>query len=368
MPKFKSIIATSSSVILIPLDNSKVITLSGSNLINTSDLIAMISNINRDGFTELVVNNSPDFDAKINQWLKDNQMVGVDLTEVVNHAKQDIETGENYLGKFIARLNATDNSPELNQAIIEFVGRSGMSLTIDGAIIGFRTVSLRDDKVVDTYTGKIPQLLHSIVYMDHDRVDNSMSRSCSRGLHVASIDYVSSYSGDICHVVLVEPEHIIAVPYNDRNKMRVCQYSILEQLSEKQYKDISNKVMSTSEKLLKPYLEGYIPAMLYRTHETDGSVTEINTPSKVKKTVKAKVQVAKADPKEKKIKPTINLKEVRMTSTFAELLRLFLTETKYANKVSRYNDLLVYKRKQKKSWASLGASVEEIKALKKMEK
>lgn len=368
LQKFKAVIATRSSVTLLPLDGSKVIILTGQNLLSQSDLVMMISNINKNGYTEIVQNESPEFTTKLSQWMKDNSIIGVDLAEVESHALIDIESGNPSLEKFIQRLKATSNSPELNQAIIEFVGRSGMALTVDGNIIGFRSNAMKDGVVVDAYTRTIPQLVHSVIHMDRDRVDASMSNSCSRGLHVASMDYVGSYQSNVCHAVLVKPENIVAVPYRERNKMRVCEYMVLQALELDQYKDIINKSMDSSETVLKQYIEGFIPAVLYRTHETDGSVIDVNVGPEKKKAAVKKVQVEISKPKEKAPKPTIDIKEVRMASNFKEMLRLFLEETTYANKRSRYNDLLIHKRKQKKSWASLGASAEDIKALKKMEK
>lgn len=53
---------------------------------------------------------------------------------------------------------------------------------------------------------------------------------------------------------------------------------------------------------------------------------------------------------------------------FEKLYELWKAETAWPHRKSRFQDLLVYKRKQKKSWKTLGASDEQARELDKFHK
>lgn len=90
-------------------------------------------------------------------------------------------------------------------------------------------------KWVDIHSGNVPQRLGSYVYMDETLVDPDRRQDCSNGLHIASRSYLSSFRGDVCVIALVRPEDVIAVPEYSHNKMRVCGYHIIAQLTKEQY-------------------------------------------------------------------------------------------------------------------------------------
>lgn len=61
-------------------------------------------------------------------------------------------------------------------------------------------------------------------------VNDDCSVSCSQGLHVGSLEYVKSYGGSACTIVLVEvdPADVVSVPLDETSqKVRCCRYKVV---------------------------------------------------------------------------------------------------------------------------------------------
>lgn len=374
--KFVAVVGSSTCVVLVPQDGSETVTLVGRDLISTEDLLRLVGNISRDGYTTLDENLSDNLLSAVEAWLKANQIEGVDTGILAEQAAVALEEKNDGLTLFMNRVRSTDVSTEHKQQIIDFIARSGMSVTIDGNIIGFRRVRLHQDAEfpVDCYSGKVPNRLFSRVSMKREDVTVCPTSSCAAGLHVASYDYINGYSGNICQVVLVEPENIVSVPYADRTKMRVCEYQIIHQFTEDETSEVLRLGVKEGKynELLVNFINGEIPDI---THTVDASIYEpvlmplecvIKGKSASGKV--ANVNVTKSNEKEKPEPKKIDIKSVKSGSVFNELVRLFKSETEHAHKKSRFQDLLAHKRRQKKSWKVLGADEALIKELKEWEK
>ena len=62
--------------------------------------------------------------------------------------------------------------------------------------------------------------------MPREECDPSINQSCSKGLHVGSYDYVSSFGSkrDRILACIVSPRDIVALPKRDNSKLRTCLY------------------------------------------------------------------------------------------------------------------------------------------------
>ncbi|WHM52947.1 RIIB-like protein [Sulfitobacter phage vB_SupP_AX] len=125
--------------------------------------------------------------------------------------------------------------------LMDFIERSELPLTNDGMIIGYKKVNKTSDGYfVDVHSGKIKQRVGSRVWMDVDAVDPSRNQSCSHGLHVANLGYLSGFSGNHTLIVLVDPKDFIAVPHNETNKCRVCSYDIIGVMTARGHEMVSS--------------------------------------------------------------------------------------------------------------------------------
>ena len=142
---------------------------------------------------------------------------------------------------FMKRIGAVINDRSHSvEDLLKFMERADMPIADDGSIIIYKVLRKKNGKYVDCHTGKVEQSIGSYVCMDKSLVDPNRRNECSNGLHVARRGYISQFSGDVCVVCKLNPEDVIAVPSYDANKMRVCGYHIIAELTSEQYQLLRN--------------------------------------------------------------------------------------------------------------------------------
>ena len=360
-PQFKSLVASETLVYLVPVEG-KPVTFSGNNLLTMEEVLTMVGNINTHGSTPLICSNEG-LNLLYQQWLSENQTT-LDITELEDHIKADIENESGGLSKLIQRLNETDNSPELNQSIVDFVSKTDMPVTVDGNILGYRRVVTTPSGIRDGHSRTVPNELHTTVSMYRELVDINGNVSCSHGLHVGTAEYVASYYGDVLQLVMVHPEDIVSVPYTDRSKLRTCKYTILHQYTDAQLSGFIQSGSTYVSKTNEYFVGGKIPKLVGTVEITkDGAVhtKDVSVPEKETSTT---TLIKKTVIKKKGKTEPLNIKTIQASAGFSKLLALFEKENTYSGKKSRFADLLLFKKKRKQSWVKLGANPNQVKELK----
>lgn len=115
-----------------------------------------------------------------------------------------------------------------------FIDACQLPITEDGYFLAYKMI--RED-YTDIYTGTMDNSVGATPNMPRNRVDEDKDRTCSRGLHFASREYVqkgnygSRNSGHRIVVVKVDPQHVVSIPTDYNNsKGRACEYLILEEI------------------------------------------------------------------------------------------------------------------------------------------
>lgn len=150
---------------------------------------------------------------------------------------------------FLDRIGAViEKRRHTVEDLLRFLERGDLPIADDGSIVIYKRLCRQDDKYVDPHTKKVIQRVGSFVHMDEKLVDPNRRNECSNGLHVARRGYIGSFSGDVVVLAKVRPEDVIAVPDYDANKMRVCGYHIIAELTTAQFQVItSNRPISAAE-------------------------------------------------------------------------------------------------------------------------
>lgn len=150
---------------------------------------------------------------------------------------------------FLERLGAVLNQRKhTGEDLLRFMERGDLPVADDGTIIAYKRLQRRGDIYVDCHSGKVIQKVGSFVHMDISLVDPNRRNECSNGLHVARRGYIRSFSGNVLVLIKVRPEDVIAVPDYDANKMRVCGYHIIAELTPPQFQAIiNNRPISEAE-------------------------------------------------------------------------------------------------------------------------
>lgn len=116
--------------------------------------------------------------------------------------------------------------------LMKFIEHGDLPIADDGCIVIYKRLKEKDGTFVDVHSGRIKQNVGSYVFMKPGLVDPNRRQDCSNGLHVASLGYLSSFSGNVTVMAKVRPEDVFAVPEYSHTKMRVCGYHILAVLPE----------------------------------------------------------------------------------------------------------------------------------------
>lgn len=133
------------------------------------------------------------------------------------------------LVKFLVRLQDNPSSRAVTE-LYEFLEKGQLPLLPDGRFIAYKRIK---DDWTDCHTGKISNAVGTIVTMPRNQVDDDSTRTCSHGLHVCSMGYLSHFSGARVVAVAVAPEDVVSIPKDyDAQKMRCCRYEVLAQIQE----------------------------------------------------------------------------------------------------------------------------------------
>lgn len=111
--------------------------------------------------------------------------------------------------------------------LMKFIEHGDLPIADDGCIVIYKRLKEKDNTFVDVHSGRIKQNVGSYVFMRPGLVDPNRRQDCSNGLHVASLGYLSTFSGNVTVMAKVRPEDVFAVPEYSSTKMRVCGYHIL---------------------------------------------------------------------------------------------------------------------------------------------
>lgn len=320
---------------------------------------------------------TPDSDQTIVAVVEDKLIPGVESLQP--QIKRSVDSGSSKgMDAFMQRLSRVI---ELRQHSVEdllkFMERGDLPVADDGSIVIYKVLrrdGTKKDTYVDCHTQRVPQKIGSYVVMDETLVDPDRRNECSNGLHVARRAYVGNFSGDVCVIAKVAPEDVIAVPEHDPNKMRVCGYHILYELSPEDFAKIQRNEPFTdndkSKKALAKILEGIHVGKLeeVRIHGQNGTqvvVTPLQseaTPAKPTEPIKvdkgtalsdATATAPAVDPKQvskavQKTKETLGRK--------AKAQKLYAMWLEASGDTAKYlaEELKAHKKASKVSWETLG--------------
>lgn len=173
--------------------------------------------------------------------------------EVLEKQMERAAFGDNVVGfqKFMERIAAIiDDRGHTVDELLNFMQRGDLPIANDGSIIAYKVLnSINNDGgiFVDCHTGKVRQRLGSEVSMDAKLVDPSRRTQCSSGLHVARRGYLRNFGGNIITLIKIAPEDVIAVPFDEPDKMRVRAYHIVAVLPDEVHSILrSDKPMTTN--------------------------------------------------------------------------------------------------------------------------
>lgn len=273
--------------------------------------------------------------------------------------------------------------------LLKFLEKGDLPIADDGCIVAYKRLNRKTGKVcVDVHSGNVLQQVGSFVHMDETMVDANRAQDCSHGLHIARRGYLGGFSGNVTVICKIKPEDVIAVPQYDANKVRVCAYHIVAELTDEQArKVIANKAMTDdndAQVLLGKILAGdHVGITEYvkigGPKGTQLTITPANEASPVaKKVEKVMEQPRKAIAlsNEKVEAPAVDVKAVAQKVTankekekgvhkasLKEQAACYMEHILRAGvdgKQSAAAELVKLKKSSKKSWSALGIAEDQV--------
>lgn len=174
------------------------------------------------------------FELVGNTVVVDGKTVGAFLSEtILNYSRLDLDYKR--LIKFVQRCDLNPHAESV-EGLFKFLATGNYPITEKGTFIAYKVVRpdpSNPDKYVDIYTGKIDNSVGQTVTMPRSEVAFDPNATCSFGLHVGAMEYVTRYygrhgNGDVIVNLEVCPSDVVSVPVDHSNqKMRVCKYVII---------------------------------------------------------------------------------------------------------------------------------------------
>ena len=271
---------------------------------------------------------------------------------------------ENFLRRMGSVINDRKHSVE---DLLKFMERGDLPVADDGCILIYKVLNRLGKNYVDCHSKRVEQWVGAYVCMDPSLVEHNRNNECSNGLHVARRGYVREFSGDVCVLAKVAPEDVIAVPTYDANKMRVCGYHIIAELTTTQYNLVrQNKAISDDPEgqiLLGKAMAGQ---HIGKTHEVritghmgqGVKVTALDAPKRAKAAHVAPVEALANPAEETKEAPLDPKLVVKQVEEVKQLTRKEQAAKLYAHYLAELpgalEDLMAFKKASKVSWEKLG--------------
>jgi hypothetical protein len=131
-----------------------------------------------------------------------------------------------------AMLKFTENlylnpSFKVVERLYQFLSYKNMPITSDGCFLGYKAVT---SDFMDKKTRTINNDVGQKPIFERNMVDDNMNQSCSYGLHVGTLSYVNGFAnnGDNIIICKVNPANVVAIPYDDAQKLRCCEYEVVD--------------------------------------------------------------------------------------------------------------------------------------------
>ena len=132
--------------------------------------------------------------------------------------------------RFHRKLN---NNPSWNSRgqLFNFIDNREMPVLASGEVLGYKGVA---EDFMDIHSGTVSNKVGSTIEMDRRGVDDNPNNSCSYGYHVGSHSYASSWKGQDGRLLLVafSPEDAVSVPHDSCDKLRVCKYRVIADITD----------------------------------------------------------------------------------------------------------------------------------------
>ncbi len=146
-----------------------------------------------------------------------------------------------YLLAFFKRLDLSTSRRAI-QELFGFLENRNMPITPRGTFLGYKGVqndyfsrhgnlATRVIRGMVNEKGQIHNPVGAYIQVDVRDVCDDARNGCAEGLHVGSLGYARTWSDRVV-IVEVDPKHVVSVPFNEHQKLRVSEYLVVSDYKE----------------------------------------------------------------------------------------------------------------------------------------
>jgi hypothetical protein len=131
---------------------------------------------------------------------------------------------------FLEKLMSNPSNTAINELYM-FLEANDLSITDDGDFLAYKSIN---ENFTSIHDGKTSNKIGEVVSMPRNRVDDNRDRTCSNGLHFASLDYCKNhFVGDKIVALKINPSDVVSIPsdYNNQ-KGRACKYFVYAEVTD----------------------------------------------------------------------------------------------------------------------------------------
>ena len=133
-----------------------------------------------------------------------------------------------HLLEFYRRL-AQNPSHRSVQELYGFLEHDNIPIGEDGCFYAYKSVR---PTLMDWHSNSCHNGIGELLEMPRNTVDDDANRGCSKGYHVGSLEYASTFGGANAKllIVRVDPADVVSVPHDcAHQKVRTCRYTVIQE-------------------------------------------------------------------------------------------------------------------------------------------
>lgn len=175
-----------------------------------------------------IINSCDEFDVKDGKFFYKGKEVTSEFFKILKRAAKNENSN---LTKF-ANMLVENPDPRMILQLHGFIEHNDISIDKEGYVIAYKAVNIN---YKDYYSGKYDNSVGCVIEMDRSEVNDNPDETCSNGLHVGSMSYISQmYNPSSGRLVVckIKPSDFVSIP-TDYNfaKARVCKYEVIDELN-----------------------------------------------------------------------------------------------------------------------------------------
>lgn len=149
------------------------------------------------------------------------------VDEILRRARNNLTFS--HLLKFFENLSKNPSYAS-RESLFDFLALREFPFSTEGTFYAYKAVR-KDFK--DKWSGTLDNSPGNEVSFDRSQVNSDRGNACASGLHAGNKSYVDWYGTKEGKLVIVEinPEDVVMVPKSEAEKIRVCKYKVLAEVS-----------------------------------------------------------------------------------------------------------------------------------------